>query len=288
MRNYSIGVLCVVLASGCAVQSGAEQGAGENVGDSEPTAVGSASSQLLADIAIDSTHRVQFIETMPGAVTVSETGMSAPDGALLEHLGALPLVDIYEALTPRVDPDIKSRLIEAQKRVDALNLETARLEAAGEGPREEPAASDPSSITNGERVASQQQAVTSNINNDVLGYGSSAIFQSAWCKTTTWDSVYCRLSVSSGESGWARDLSFIRSVVMNNSPSGTAQHRHVQYVCISSLPVVGCIERAWRTQTVQNLGVGQYGYMTDTFKWTRFAGSAAAGSTIHMATSTNY
>jgi hypothetical protein len=72
-------------------------------------------------------------------------------------------------------------------------------------------------------------------------------------------------------------------VVVNNSSTGNAQALHRQFVCITNIPIIGCVERAWRTQNTFSIGVGKYGYFTDTFKWTRFIGNPASNSTIHIA-----
>jgi len=281
MKRYLMGCLFALSAVGCAVETGTDTTDGTS-GSAADGAVDSRSSQVLAEIVLESNHRVKFIEATPGMVTIAETGFDNPDGALMEKLHLTRLREIYDALATHIDPAAQARLDAAQDRVDALNREVAALEAKGEGPTAEPPSHASVSQPSSGDVASKTSALTSNINTDQLGYGSPAIFNAAWCKPAGWDQIFCSISVTSATSGWLRDLTYIRTVVANPSVSSNVSVSHVQFVCVSSIFGI-CTKRDWRTQNTFVVGGHQYGYFTDTFKWTEFSASSSS-TTFHMAT----
>jgi len=254
----------VTLASGCAVGSASE----EEAGTSEIKAT------VLADIRLEKDHRIQFIETVSGAVSLSETGIPVGEEARLAKLGKLSLQEKYTALGVPIDPATFDKLQAAQERVDALNAETAELEAQGLGPKLE------APLEQKEEVASHAQPLVSEIRNGhYAGYDDPDLFRSAWCGSAN----LCGTNMSSWNTGFPGDVTFFSSIVMNVGPSGTVVHNHLQYVCLTNIWPIGCVSRGWRTVNSQNLLVGNYGYYSDTYKWTRYSASAPSGSSFHAA-----
>jgi hypothetical protein len=260
---YWVGV-SALLASGCALDSASE--AETSVEQSEVT--------VLADIQLKNGHRVQFVETIPGAVTLSETGIPVGEQALLAKLGNISLQEKYVALGVPIEPATFDKLRAAQERVDKLNAEVEELEAAGLGPEIEA----PSVATKSGAIGSQSQALVSEVRNGHWpGFDTERLFVSTWCS----GAQLCQLfQTGSWDTGFPGDVRFFSSIVMNLGPNGALTHNHRQYVCLTSIWPIGCVSRGWRTVNTQNVIVGNYGYYSDTYKWTRYSASIPSGSSI--------
>jgi len=259
-RSYWVGV-SALLASGCALDSGSEA----------PASVDHIEVTVLADVQLQNGHHIKFVETIPGAVSLSETGVSAGEQPLLAKLGALPLQDKYLALGVPIEPATFDKLRAAQERVDALNAEVEELEAAGLGPKVE------APTTPAEEVASKSQALVSEVRNGHWpGYDVPDGFTAAWCG----GAQLCRFYQTAWDTGFPGDVRFFSSIVMNVGPTGTVIHNHLQYVCLTSIWPVGCVSRGWRTVDSQSVPVTDYGYYSDTYKWTRYSASIPSTTTI--------
>lgn len=258
---YWVGV-SALLASGCALDSGSEA----------PASVEHSEVTVLADIQLENGHRIKFVETMPGAVSLSETGLAKGQGALLRKLSKLSLHEKYVALGVPIEPATFDKLQAAQERVDALNAEVEKLEAQGLGPKVEAPAGQ------ADEVASKSQALYGEIRNGTsLGYDVPQIYQNWWCDSEV---QLCRFYQATWDTGWPGNVTFFDSMVMNLGP-GTVIHNHVQYVCLTNIWPIGCVSRGWRTVDSQSVPVTDYGYYSDTYKWTRYSASIPSGTVIH-------
>jgi len=281
MSRSSQGALwALLLLQACAVEAAPDEvSLTDTPGD--PAAQG-PEPVVLAELELAGDHVVRFIEYMPGAVTIAETGTDPARAVSLQDVDSL--ADLYLGLGVETDPAILETLEQAQERVDALNEQATRLAEAGLGP--EPIAPDTVEGDPDDAIGISQNALTSEV-----GYHppiSAADFDRVYCNAADigYPGEHCRLSASASNTGWASATNWIRSIVIN-AAHGSVTHNAHHYVCLSTVPIFGwCLSQDWRhdaSHSVLSFGgeipVQQYGIYTDTYRFTKFD---ASGGLHHM------
>jgi hypothetical protein len=277
MKLWGYSLCGLMLLAGCATETGSSEAVDV---EAEPV--------VLADIVIEGEHRVRFVETMPGAVSTSETGMTDPESSRLAGRGRLTLPEKYAALGVPIDAQILERLKQAQVRVDALNAELDELSAQGLGPEPEALPTAHAAASTSSDVASKKQGILTNSVVPNTIWVNPTLF-AAWCaRAEPYDFKFCAINQTSWNSGWHTEVAFSYSFVANAGTSGNVTHNHWQFKCVRSLPVVGCIERQWRVVTTQTVPVGAYGLFEDTYKWTKWSATVPSTTKIHVNHLINY
>lgn len=275
MKFWGYSLCGMMLLAGCATETGSPEAVHS---DAEPV--------VLADIAIEGEHRVRFVETMPGAVSISETGMTSPESSRLAGRGRLSLPEKYAALGVPIDAQILERLKQAQVRVDALNAELDELSARGLGPEPEAFPTAEVAGSSSPDVASKKQGILTNSVVPNTIWVNPTLF-AAWCaRREPYDFKFCAVNQPSWNSGWQAEVTFSNSFVANAGTSGNVTHRHWQFVCV--INVGTCLHREWQVRTTQTIPVGAYGLFEDTYKWTKWSAVVPSTTRVHVNHLVNY
>jgi hypothetical protein len=273
-RALAVGaVLSVIVLPGCTLGASDTDSGDEAAGPFESDA------GILADIVLAGGQRVRFVETLPGSVALSEVGSGDPNEAILKWARPGSLLDVYSMLLERgaaYDAGTVERLHDAQLRIDARAAEHAAIDASGARSTraESIETADGNATESTGTVGRQSEAL------HIDEQGSHPVFtdeefEAVYCNSEDgYDDEFCALRTTGASTGWTDDTSWIRSIVISTSRSGSATHNMRQYICTSRAPIFGtCLNYAWRTTHSQTIPRHNYGIFVSDFPFTAFTSS---------------
>ena len=190
----------------CGAAVVATQGCSANGGRSNEGVGGASKRNVIAEVVLSDTHRVEFLEPQPGALLVSETGAIGVDNE--SSVGDFAsAADLYRQLVPNADQAKVAELRAADERAQAQN----RAALAAPTP---------------EKLNGSDNAVVLERKHDSFLFGPQ-------CKVTSFEGQYSCVQdrwnqITSSDTGWQQCTSRFRSTVFQHqytSNDAPADHR---------------------------------------------------------------
>jgi hypothetical protein len=231
--------------------------------------------RVLAELTGPAGQKVVFLETGPDEVSVQETGsLGAPPMLDRKSEG---LVDLYTQLAPAVD----ARVVEVLERADQYAAELEREPPPDYVAPEPEAPADARPHGAAEGVSAIASALQEIGPNQPLTGDQFVALACSWAGPPI-DGTFCAPNTTSASSGWPGETYSIRSLTWHNGGPGSVRHDERKWVCISTIPLVGCVSWDWRTTTTLIVAPGQYGLFTNEGRRTRYQASCPSTTRFHF------